>query len=73
LSGDRILFPSQVSESGDSFARLLFELSSPLNEHMMQEAKKRGYSNITHGARGYVFNGNNTDLLNFLNIGSNPF
>jgi len=73
LSGDRILFPSEVSQNGDGFARLLFELSTPLNEHMMQEAKKRGYTNITEGARGYVFNGNNTDLLNFLNIGSNPF
>lgn len=71
--GDRMLFPAEVKNVQDSFASLLFELSSPLNDHMMLEASRRGYKNIVKGSKGYVFNGNNADLLNFLNIGSNPF
>ena len=67
-SGDRILFPNEITQSVQN-ARLLFELSTPLNENMMRIAQQKGY-NIQHNARGYVFNGSANDLINFLNIGT---
>lgn len=68
VAGDRILFPNQVTSS-DKFQKLLFEISTPLNENMIRIAQQKGYS-VEGNSRGYVFNGNATDLLNFLNIGT---
>jgi hypothetical protein len=67
-AGDKILFPNAIT-SGDKFQRLLFDMSTPLNENMIRIAQQRGY-NMQPNSRGYVFNGNATDLLNFLNIGT---
>lgn len=67
-AGDKLLFPNDVS-SGDRFERLLFDLSSILDENMVRIAQQKGYS-INNNAKGYVFNGNATDLINFLNIGT---
>jgi hypothetical protein len=36
---------------------------------MIRIALQKGYD-ITNGAKGYVFNGNASDLINFLNIGT---
>lgn len=69
ISKDRVLFPTDVSNIGDVNASLLFGLSTPLNENMVRLARQKEY-NISTGARGYVFNGNATDLINFLNIGT---
>jgi hypothetical protein len=66
--GDRLLFPNDVS-SGDKFEQLLFEMSSPLDENMIRIAQQKDY-NVKNNSRGYVFNGNATDLINFLNIGT---
>jgi hypothetical protein len=68
-TGDRVLFPSDTTEVKDRFAELLFDISTPLNENMVRIAQQKGY-NISSGAKGYVFNGNATDLINFLNIGT---
>ncbi|QLH47769.1 MAG: hypothetical protein HWD58_20475 [Bacteroidota bacterium] len=67
-AGDKLLFPSEVN-TGDKFERLLFEMSTPLDENMIRIAQQKGYD-IRHNAKGYVFNGNATDLINFLNIGT---
>ena len=66
--GDRILFPSSIF-SNDSNQNLLFDLSSNLDENMVRIANQKNY-NINLGAKGYVFNGNAYDLINFLNIGT---
>ena len=55
--------------SGDRYENLLFELSSTLDENMVRIAQQKGY-NIPFNAKGYVFNGNASDLINFLNIGT---
>jgi hypothetical protein len=68
-SGERILFPNDISNLDDKFAKLLFDISTPLNENMIRIAQQKGY-NIQNSAKGYVFNGNATDLINFLNIGT---
>jgi len=67
-SGDKLLFPNEVN-TGDRFERLLFELSTSLDDNMIRIAQQKGY-NISNNAKGYVFNGNATDLINFLNIGT---
>ncbi len=68
IAGDKILFPNSIN-SNDKFQKLLFDISTPLNENMIRIAQQRGY-NMQPNARGYVFNGNANDLLNFLNIGT---
>jgi hypothetical protein len=66
--GDRITFPNAIY-SNDSNQNLLFDLSSNLDENMVRLANQKNY-NINMGAKGYVFNGNAADLINFLNIGT---
>ena len=66
--GDKILFPNNLT-SNDRFAKLLFEMSTPLDANMVRIAKLNGY-NMYNESRGYVFNGNASDLINFLNIGT---
>lgn len=67
-AGDKMLYQSEI-ESTDRFEKLLFEMSSKLNSNMVRIAKQKGY-NVNDDARGYVFNGNASDLINFLNIGT---
>lgn len=67
-AGDKLLFPSEVT-TDEKYASLMFEMSTPLNENMIRIAKQNGYD-INNNSRGYVFNGNATDLINFLNIGT---
>ncbi len=67
-SGEKLLFPSNVN-SGDEFEKLLFDMSTQLNENMIRIGCDKGYS-INQNSKGYVFNGNATDLINFLNIGT---
>lgn len=67
-AGDRKLFPNYL-DSSDKFGSLLFNLSSPLNENMLRLARQEGY-NVQNGSKGYVFNGNASDLMKFLNIGT---
>ena len=66
--GEQILFPNQKPTNG-RFGSLLFDNSTLLNENMIRIANNQGY-NIKDGAKGYVYNGSATDLINFLNIGS---
>ncbi len=67
-AGDKLLFPNEVN-TGDKFEKLLFEMSTPLDENMIRIAQQKGYD-VRQNAKGYVFNGNATDLINFLNIGT---
>lgn len=66
---ERVLFPSTVSDNKGDNTKLLFDISSPLNDNMLRIARQKGYD-INAGAKGYVFNGNASDLINFLNIGT---
>lgn len=67
-SGSQLLFPERVNYR-DKFQEMLFESSSVLDENMIRIARQRGYE-IGNQAKGYVFNGNVLDLVNFLNIGT---
>lgn len=67
-AGDKILFPGDINFN-DKFARLLFDISTHLDDNMVRIASQKGYG-VSERSRGYVFNGNGTDLINFLNIGT---
>lgn len=67
---DGILFPSELHNATQN-ANLLFDLSTPLNDSMIEHAKEVGYE-VMKGAKGYVYNGTAKHLVDFLNIGSNP-
>ena len=66
---DRVLFPNEVSHLNNKFSKLLFDMSTHLNENMVRIALQKGY-NIPNNAKGYIYNGNAVDLINFLNIGT---
>lgn len=68
--GDTISFP-HLPPNNNQYAHLLFDLSTPLTPHMIELARNSGY-NVQNGAKGYVFNGSAKNLMDFLNIGSNP-
>jgi hypothetical protein len=69
IQGDRILFPDNLANVNDRFAQILYDISTPLTDNMKRIASQKGY-NIQGSARGYVYNGNAIDLINFLNIGT---
>jgi hypothetical protein len=66
-----IYFPD--SESGlaeqDKYAPLLYKMSSHLPEFMRGEARRLGYT-ISDMARGFVFNAEIQDAIQFLDIGT---
>ena len=55
----------------DSYARILFDISSKLNTKMINMGNKKGYT-LNDESKGFIFNGTSSDLINFLNIGSDP-
>tara|TARA_Y100001960_G_C14697667_1_gene839862 strand:- start:113 stop:943 length:831 start_codon:yes stop_codon:yes gene_type:complete len=72
---DQVLFPNSIedvnSRISDTNASLLYELSSHLNEKMVNIGSTKGYK-LDLNSKGFIFNGNSSDLINFLNIGSSP-
>ena len=68
--GDSQLFPSNLRQSNRN-SELLFELSTPLTKRMVEIAQDRGYD-VVNGSKGYIYNGSAKNLIDFLNIGSNP-
>lgn len=68
-NADRLLFPNDEMNLSNGFSKLLFDMSTPLNDNMIRIAKQKGYD-IPNNSKGYIFNGNAVDLINFLNIGT---
>jgi hypothetical protein len=64
-----ITFPSSETELPDQFARLLFEISSPLPEHIRREASAEGYA-ANDGSRGFAFNADLVETIRFIDIGT---
>jgi hypothetical protein len=64
-------FPSSNSELPDQYAKLLFQISSPLTPFMIAAARQEGYG-ATEGARGFAFNADLVAAIKFLDIGTRP-
>jgi hypothetical protein len=61
-------FPA--SDSGlDAFGKLLFRMSSQLPPHLIQFAKDKGYA-VTPESRGFVFNADAAEIVEFFDIGT---
>lgn len=63
-----ILYPSNDKDL-QSYAKVLFEMSSELPDKLVIEAVMGGLD-IQEGAHGFVFNGGINDLIRFLDIGT---
>lgn len=69
VKADRFMFPSSDEILPDSYARDLFQMSSPLPEKMMAIAQNEGFT-MQPGARGMFFNAGGVELFKFLDIGT---
>ena len=66
-----IELPSKSSALPDKFARQLFEMSSPLTPFMISRAAELGMP-AEDGSRGFVFNAQPVQVMQFLDIGTRP-
>lgn len=69
--GAPILFPDSVAGLPDDFARMLFEISSPLPDNLKAAARSEGF-NVGENAKGFAFNAELAGLIRFLDIGTRP-
>jgi len=70
-AGQAALFPNSDTNLVDAYARMLFSMSSPLPESMVQRAKSMEIS-IVNGSRGFVYNADIVSVIQFLEIGTTP-
>jgi len=66
-----IEFPNSDAGLPDQYAKLLFQMSSPLTPFMISVAKQQGF-NAAEGARGFAFNAKLEVAIQFLDIGTRP-
>ncbi len=66
-----IAFPNGVAGVPDQYAQLLFNTASQLTPFMESVAKEQGFS-VQPGAKGFVFNGDLTLVIQALDIGTRP-
>lgn len=69
--GETVKFPSSDVGLSDSFAKLLFNMSSVLPTHVAKLASDKGYR-VGEAARGFMFNADPYDIANFFDIGTRP-
>ena len=66
-----IEFPDTDAGLPDQFAKLLFQMSSPLPAFMRSIAQQEGYK-VSDGTRGFVFHADIVAVIKFLDIGTRP-
>jgi len=64
-----VSFPNTTEVLSDPYARLMFELSSPLPYAAQKAAEKEGYK-VAPDARAFMFNADPVKLIQFLDIGT---
>ncbi|MFN8450080.1 MAG: hypothetical protein U0521_16235 [Anaerolineae bacterium] len=68
--GSSFEFPSSESELPDQYAKQLFNMSSPLPEHIRSAAAEN--FPVSENSRGFVFNADIVAVIRFLDIGTRP-
>jgi hypothetical protein len=68
-TSEPISFPDSDAGLPDRYAKLLFNMSSTLPEHMRNYAQQQGVA-VSEGTRGFVFNADMTSIVQFLDIGT---
>lgn len=67
----KVEYPASDSGLPDQFAKTLFGISSTLPESFRKAAEQTGVK-LTEGAKGFVFNGDPTSVVQFFEIGTRP-
>jgi len=67
--GDPVKFPTSDAGLPDSYAKLLFRMSSPLPPHLQKAAEEKGIK-ATMESRGFVYNGEIAEIVDFFDIGT---
>lgn len=67
--GDAVKFPISDAGLSDNYAKLLFRMSSPLPAHLQRVAEEKGIK-ATMESRGFVFNGDIAEIVDFFDIGT---
>jgi hypothetical protein len=70
-AGNAIELPASDEGLPDKFAKQLFEMSSALTPFMISRARELGMP-AGDGARGFVFNAQPVQVIQFLDIGTRP-
>ncbi len=66
-----IVFPENTAGLPDGFAELLFGISSPLPPHLIEFASTRDLQ-LSSNARGFIFNADAVQIVDFFDIGTRP-
>jgi hypothetical protein len=69
LEAAKVEFPNSESGLPDSYAKLLFRMSSPLPEHLVRYAEDKGFS-VGKESRGFMFNADAVQIVDFFDIGT---
>ena len=69
--GNPIELPSKPDKLPDKYAKQLFEASSQLTPFMISRAKELGMT-VDDNSRGFIFNAQPLQVMNFLDIGTRP-
>ncbi|HEX7125768.1 MAG TPA: vWA domain-containing protein [Thermodesulfobacteriota bacterium] len=67
--GAQVRFPDAEEGLPDDYAKMLFRTSSLLPEPLRREAAREGFA-VTDGSRGFAFNADLVQLIQFLDIGT---
>ncbi|RYY02189.1 MAG: VWA domain-containing protein [Gammaproteobacteria bacterium] len=67
--GDPVKFPISDAGLNDSYAKLLYRMSSSLPPHLQKVAQEKGIK-ATMESRGFVFNGEISEIVDFFDIGT---
>ncbi|PKO32786.1 MAG: hypothetical protein CVU36_00415 [Betaproteobacteria bacterium HGW-Betaproteobacteria-9] len=71
LAATPISFPASDAGLPDQYAKLLFRMSSPLPPHLIKVAQEKGRT-VSNESRGYVFNADAAEIVDFFDIGTRP-
>jgi len=69
LGTDPIRFPSSEAGLPDSYAKMLFRMSSQLPQHLIGFAKDKGHT-VGAESRGFTFNAEAAEIVDFFDIGT---
>lgn len=66
---DPVEFPASENTLPDSYAKLLFKMSSQLPEHLIKFAQEKGFK-VGMESRGFMFNADAIQIVDFFDIGT---
>ncbi len=69
VAGNPISFPAADGGLPDQYAKALFRMSSQLPSHLVKAVQEKGHS-VSSESRGYVFNAEAGEIVDFFDIGT---